>query len=577
ELAEKSGISAAKIIGELMKNGILANINQKLDFETASIIAGDLHIKIVRKREKALIADLLEKNLQKLLQEDDPALLVTRPPIVTVMGHVDHGKTKLLDVIRQTNVIDTESGGITQHIGAYQVEKKGKLITFLDTPGHEAFTAMRARGAQATDIAILVVAADEGVKPQTMEALNHAKEAKIPIIVAITKMDKPEAKPDMVKARLAELGLQPEDWSGNTIMVPVSAFNGTGIEELLENILLVADVANLKANPARPAVATIIESHLNTNLGPQATVLINTGTLRIMDNFVIGEIHGRIKTMQDYTGKRIRKAPPGTPVRISGLSGVPQVGDILQVASDEKTAKKQAELILTQREEGLALRRGLGVDEIMSKIKSGEIRTLKIILKGDTEGSLEAIKQELSKIHDEKVAIQIIHCGVGHITESDVLMASASSGLVIGFHVEAGANVKKLAEREHVEVITYEIIYKLSDDLKKLLSGLLEPEIVETILGRADVRQIFLREKKEMIVGCKITNGKMEDKAQLRIFRNDVLIGEGVIVSLQKAKDKVKEVKEGNECGIRVRSEIIFEVADVLEAYKKEKRIRTLS
>jgi len=575
EFSEKTGVNAAKIIGELMKNGILANINQQIDYDTAAIIAGDLGIKIKKKRNEAALEDLFAGDLQALLKEDDKSDLSTRPPIISVMGHVDHGKTKILDYIRNENVIDTEAGGITQHIGAYQVEKDGKKITFLDTPGHAAFTAMRARGAKATDIAILVVAADEGVKPQTIEAINHATDAKIPIIVAINKIDKPGANPEKVKGELAEHGLQAEDWGGTTIMVPVSAITGEGIGKLLEMIILVAEIENLKANPNRDAVATVIESHLDKNLGPIATVLINTGTLRIMDNVVVGTTYGRIKVMKDHTGKNIKSAEPSTPVLIAGLSKTPKSGDILQVVKNEKTSRLRAAQIETLQKstekEGLSTGK-----DIIARIANGKLKTLKIVLKADTKGSLEAITQALAKIKDKEVAIKIIHSGVGNINESDVLMASASRGLVVGFQVDLPAQSKRTAEREQVETLQYKIIYNLIDDIKKLLSGLLEPETIEVKLGMVEVKKIFYSGKKDMIVGCKVTKGKIENKAKARIIRNEEVVGEFEIGSLKKVDEAVSEIKEGNECGIKIPRKSDVQENDILEIYKEEQKIRTL-
>jgi translation initiation factor IF-2 len=575
EFAEKTGINAAKIIGELMKNGILANINQQIDYDTAAIIAADLGVKIKRKRDEAALEDLFAGNLETLLKEDDNADLSPRPPIISVMGHVDHGKTKILDYIRNANVIDTEAGGITQHIGAYQVEKNGQKITFLDTPGHAAFTSMRARGAKATDIAILVVAADEGVKPQTIEAMNHAKDAGIPIIVAINKIDKPNSNPDKVKGELAEHGLQSEDWGGKVIMAPVSAITGEGMDNLLDMILLVAEMENLKANPNRNAVATVIESHLDKNLGPVATVLINTGTLKIMDNVVIGTSHGRIKVMKDHTGKNMKKAEPAKPVLVAGLSVTPQSGDILQVVKDEKTARLRATQIETLKKN--AEREGLAPGkDIIARIASGKLKTLKIVLKADTKGSLEAITQSLGKIKDKEVAIKIIHSGVGNINESDVIMASASGGIVVGFHVDLPSQVDKSAEREQVEVLKYKIIYNLIDDIKKLLSGLLEPEIIDVELGKVDVKKIFYSGKKDMIVGCKVSNGVIQNKAIARIIREGELVREFEITSLKKVNESVNEVKEGNECGIKLPRKSDVQEGDILEIYKQEKKIRTL-
>ncbi|PIZ76442.1 translation initiation factor IF-2 [Candidatus Peregrinibacteria bacterium CG_4_10_14_0_2_um_filter_38_24] len=580
EFAEKTGIKIAKIIGELMKNGIRANINQEIDFETAQIIADDSGVKLKRIRTAASAEELMAGNISNLLKEDDASVLKTRPPVVCVMGHVDHGKTKLLDAIRSTDVVAGESGGITQHIGAYQVVKKGKLITFLDTPGHEAFTAMRARGAKVTDIAVLVVAADEGVKPQTIEAINHAKEAGVPIIVAMNKMDKPNVNPDRVKGELAEHGLQPEDWGGDTVIVPVSALAKQGIDELLDMVLLTADILDLKANYDREAVGTVVEAHLDHSLGPVATVLVNTGTLRLMDNVVVGNAHGRIKLMRDYNGKPIRLANPSTPVRIAGLSSTPVSGDILQVVKDEKMAKQKAEEIgmITKK---LDEEKGSAIGQIISRIKSDKI--LKIVLKADTKGSLEAIKQSLAKIKNDDVAIKIIHSGVGTITESDITMASASKGIVIGFHAGYDSPyVEKTAEREGVEVRKYTIIYNLLEEVTKLLSGLLDPEIVEIIIGRAEVKMIFLTKKKEMVIGCRVTSGKLENKAKLRVIRGvtkedtDNIVGMGTLESLRKVDEVVREIGAGNECGIKFVGDIALEAGDILEAFKQEKKIRTV-
>jgi len=574
EFSEKIAQNPAKVIGELMKNGILANINQQIDFDTAAIIAEDLHIKIKKKREEAAIEDLFAGDLATLLKEDDPKDLSIRPPIISIMGHVDHGKTKLLDYIRKTNVMASEAGGITQHIGAYQVENNGRKITFLDTPGHEAFTAMRARGAKATDIAILVVAADEGVKPQTIEAMHHAQDAGIPIIVAITKIDKENANTDKVKAELAEQGLQCEEWGGKTIMVPLSSISGEGVNTLLDMILLVAELENLKANPNREAVATVIEAHLDKNLGPIATVLINTGTLKIMDNVVVGAAHGRIKVMKDHAGKNLKQACPSTPVLIAGLSIAPQSGDIMQVVKDDKTARVRAMQIALLKEN--AAKEGILGRDIFAQIASGKLKTLKIVLKADTKGSLEAITNSLSKVRDEEVAIKIIHSAVGNINESDAMMAAASGGLVIGFQVDTPTQAEKVAEREHVQILKYDIIYKLIEDLTKILAGLLEPEIVEVILGTAEVRKIFFKRKNELVIGCKIVKGKMVNKVKARIKRGTQILGELVIGSLKKVDENVDEIKEGNECGMKLNTNLEILEGDEIEAYKLEKKIRTL-
>jgi len=575
ELAEKSGISVAKIIGELMKNGILANINQQIDFETVLIISDDLGIKVKQKHTLASADEILGRDITNLLKEEDETVLKIRPPVVVVMGHVDHGKTKLLDAIRSTNVVASESGGITQHIGAYQVEKKGRLITFLDTPGHEAFTEMRARGAKVTDIAILVVAADEGIKPQTIEAINHAKEAEVPIIVAINKMDKPTANPDLVKGQLSEHGLQPEDWGGKTICVPISALKGEGIDDILDMILLVADMENLKANPDRAAVGTVVEAHLDHSIGPVATVLVNTGTLRIGDCVVVGSSFGKVKAMFNSSGKKITEAPPSAPVRIAGLDKTPFSGDILQAMPDEKSARQKAECIGLMQKQAKESG-GSSLSQLITTVKSDKM--LKLIIKADTKGSLEAIKGSLAKIKDEDVALKIIHSSVGHINESDIMMASASKGFVIGFHSDFDSpHAKTTAENEHVEVRMYKIIYELLDDVKKLLSGLLEPDIVTVELGKAEVMQIFLTKKKEMIVGCKVKGGKITKDSKLRVVRKDeILTQDAQMVSLQRGVTPADDVSEGEECGIKYAGNLKVQPGDIFEAYRIEKRHRGL-
>lgn len=573
EFAEKSGLGAAKVIGELMKNGILANINQVIDFDTVQIISEDLKVKVKKKVSVASAEDLFQGNLEALVKEHDKDLLESRPPIVVVMGHVDHGKTKLLDAFRHTDVVATEAGGITQHIGAYQIEKNGKKVTFIDTPGHEAFTAMRARGAKATDIAILVVAADEGIKPQTLEALQHARDAGVPLIVAITKIDKPNADVDKVKGELAGVDLIPEEWGGKTIMVPVSPITGQGIDELLEMILLVADMSNLGANPNRDGVGTVIEANLDHSLGPVATMIVNTGTFHLMDNIVIGEGHGRIKVMRDHKGKNIKSAGPSTPVFIAGLTEKAVSGDIVQVVPDEKTARMRAITIKNLRK---AQQRERGVGEIISAISSGQLKTLKLVLKADTSGSLEALKSSIGEIKNDDVGVKIILSGVGDVTESDVMMAAASGAIVMGFSVKENSNVMAVAERENVEVIHYNIIYKLLDDIRKILTGLLEPELIEHILGELKIVQIFYTKKKEMIVGCKVVSGLINKEAKIRVKRDGEEIGEIRIVSLQKNQEAVKEVKEGNDCGLKVAGALKVEEGDVLIPYKMEKKIRTL-
>jgi translation initiation factor IF-2 len=516
----------------------------------------------------------MEGDLSELLKEADTENLVEKPPVVVVMGHVDHGKTKLLDAIREADVVATESGGITQHIGAYQVSHNGKRITFLDTPGHAAFTEMRARGAKITDIAILVVAADEGIKPQTKEAYDHAKAAGVPIIVAINKIDKDGADPERVMREMADLGLQPEEWGGDTIMVPLSAITKEGIDKLLESLLVVAEVQELKANPNRPAIGTVIESNLDPSLGPIATVVINTGTLSIGNPVVIGSSYGKMKRMMDHKGTEVKKVGPSGAVRIAGLSEVPQVGDILIVTESEKVARDKAVQIQTVLKSQRF--RANGMSEIISRIQAGSLKVLKIVLKADTQGSLEAIVGALNKIPSDKIRVQVIHSGVGHITANDINMAGASMGVVMGFHVTIPQAVKNLCESSGVEVRTYTIIYNLVDDVKNVLEGLLDPEVIEIDLGEAEVLQIFLTTKKEMIVGCKVNSGKIENNVMLRVIRDDKEIGSGSVTNLKKVDKAVKEVKEGHECGIRFQGDVKPEVGDKFLAYKKESKKRTL-
>ncbi|MFH1012774.1 MAG: translation initiation factor IF-2, partial [Candidatus Peregrinibacteria bacterium] len=576
EFAEKCGLPVPDVIRVLMKNGIMATINQILDFDTAAIVATELNVEVKQAKAEATAEELFAGDLKALLKEEDPKNLVPRAPIISVMGHVDHGKTKLLDVIRNTNVVATEFGGITQHIGAYQVVKNGKPITFLDTPGHEAFTAMRARGAKATDIAILVVAADEGVKPQTIEAINHAKEAGIPVIVAMNKMDKPGANIDKLKAELSEHGLQPEEWGGKTIMAPVSALKGEGIDHLLEMILLVAEMENLKANPNRPAVGTVIESHLDPSLGPVATILINTGTMRVGDNIVIGSCMGRIKTMQDHIGLHLKEVGPSGAARISGMDRVPQAGDLLQVVKDEKTAKGRLQEIQELHRAKEEVFGGSMTDRIAIQISKGTMKFLKIVLKADTKGSLEAITQALGKIKSDTVAIKVIHFGVGNISDTDVVMAAASEALVIGFQVEANMHVRRLAQAQRVDLKFYNVIYKLIEDLTGILSGMLEPEIRIQELGAVKLKQIFLDKKSWVIAGAEVIKGKIQAGSMLRAIRGDDLLFETKLESLKHVREDIKELEKGSDCGIQFKTPKPVQVGDVLEVYKIEKIQRKL-
>ncbi|QQR83171.1 translation initiation factor IF-2 [Candidatus Peregrinibacteria bacterium] len=576
EFSEKCGLPVMDVIANLLKNGIMATINQQLDFETAMLVAADLGVEVKMTEKEVSSEDLLAGDMHALMAEEDKSLLVTRPPIVTIMGHVDHGKTKLLDTIRSSNVVAAEAGGITQHIGAYQVEKNGKLITFLDTPGHEAFTSMRARGAKVTDIAILVVAADEGVKPQTIEALNHAKEAGVPIIVAINKIDKPNANLDKVKGQLVEHGLQPEDWGGSTVVAPVSAHTGQGIDDLLEMILLVAEVEQLKANPNRLAVGTVVESHLDPSLGPVATILVNTGTLHATDSVVVGTTLGKIKVMHDHNGNVLKECPPSGAARISGLSEVPKAGDILQAFKNERVAKQRLAQLIDMKRLDDESQSGSMVERIVSQINKGDMKYLKLVIKADTKGSLEAITQALNKIKGHEIAVKVIHYGVGNISDTDVIMASASQALLVGFHVEANAHVVKLAEKEHVDIKEYTIIYKLIEDVKAIMSGMLEPEINVIELGKLEIKQIFLNKKIWVIAGCKVTEGRVQKEALVRVKRHDELLFEAKLESLKHVKEEVAELEKGSECGIKIKTPKPVEVGDILEAFKIEKVQRTL-
>ena len=576
EFAEKTGIPVVKIIGNLMKNGILATINQQIDYDTAALVASEHNVKVKKIISTGGAEILLEGNLKALLAQDEKDTLIKRSPVVTIMGHVDHGKTSILDVIRKTKVVEGEFGGITQHIGAYQAEINGKMITFLDTPGHEAFTEMRARGAQVTDIAVLVVAANEGIKPQTIESISHAKDAGVPVIVALNKMDLPDANPERVKGELAEQGLTPEDWGGQTPIVPVSALKKTGIDTLLETIALMAEVLDLKANPNRPAIATVIESHLDVGFGPVATVIINTGTLAIQDNFVVGEIYGKVKSMITDTGKRLRQAPPSTPVRLAGFDQTPHVGDILQVVPDEKTARRKAGEIASLNQARNQKEDQGNLEQIISAIKQGRMKELKIILKADTVGSLEAIKSSLAEIKNDEVKTNVIHSGVGRVNESDIAMAEAGKAVVMAFQAGVSSMAQARAEKAGIEVLEYTIIYNLLDHVKKILAGLLAPEEIITELGAMKVLAIFMSKKKEMIIGGRIVRGKATNHSLLRIRRDGSVVGNGSIRSLQREKEAVNEVEEGKECGLKFTGKDKIEVDDVLEFYKVEKKIRTL-
>ncbi len=570
EFAEKTGIQVPIVISTLLKNGVMATVNQTIDFDTAAIIAADLEVDVRREQAAASAEQLIAKNLKDLLQ-DEPENLVPRPPIVVVMGHVDHGKTSLLDAIRQTDVAGGEAGGITQHIGASQVHYTSKgadtpsIITFLDTPGHEAFTAMRARGAQVTDIAIIVVSAEEGVKPTTVEAVNHAKEAGVPIIVAITKIDKPQADIERVKGEVAGLGLQPEDWGGTVPFVPCSAVSKQGVDTILDTILLLAEIASLRGNPARSGIATVIESQLDSSLGPLATVVVNTGTLRLSDVFVCGVTNGRVRTMVDGHGQRQTAVLPSGAVRVSGFSAVPQTGDILQVVGSEKEAKELVEKLL----EHATSRRKRSFADLVSRLSEGKLQQLKVVLKADAQGSLEALQEALQKCSTDVTAVKVIHAAIGAVSESDVMMAAASEGVVLAFHVNVPGDVTRTAEREGISVRTYDVVYALLDDVAALLTGMLQPEEAEEVLGHLEVKQVFFRKRSEQVVGGKVSDGIIK-RLPFRLLRGDVLTDTGRITSLRHVEKDVKEVKEGAECGMRIDCATPIEPGDVLEVFLRE-------
>jgi len=570
ELADLLQVSAVDIIKQLMRDGVMANINQPIDYDTASIVAAEFGIETKEKQVVAHAAAPMPAGKPTMISAEDVAHLKPRPPVVTVMGHVDHGKTSLLDAIRETRVAAGEAGGITQHIGAYQVETKGRKITFLDTPGHEAFTAMRARGARATDIAVLVVAADDGVMPQTKEALDHARAAGVPIIVALNKIDRPNANPEGVKRQLADIGLTVEEWGGNTVCVPVSAKTHVGIDTLLEMILLVADMAELKANPDRLALGTVIEGKLDKTRGSMATLLVQNGTLKVGDNVVINDLAGRVRAMFDYQGRRLDVAGPATPVAILGLPGVPQAGDLFQVVEDERTAR----LLAARHGEakvqvGPRLGKALTLDEVYAKMQAGQVKELNIILKADVQGSIEPIKNSLLRLGDEALKVRLIHAGTGQITESDIYLAVASQAIVIGFNVQPDAAGKAAAQTEGVDVRPYQVIYKLVEDIEKALKGLLEPTFKDVVMGRAQVRQVF-KLKQGNIAGLYVNDGKVLRSALARIQREGKMVFDGPIASLRRFTEDVKEVAAGFECGVALQGFGDFREGDVIEFYKKE-------
>ncbi|MEI3604638.1 translation initiation factor IF-2 [Pseudogracilibacillus sp. SE30717A] len=570
DLAEKLHKDVSEIIKKLMFLGIMATKNQDLDDDAVELICSDYGVTV----EKEIILE--DTDFDKYRKEDDETDLQERPAVVTIMGHVDHGKTTLLDSIRHTKVTAGEAGGITQHIGAYQAENNGKKITFLDTPGHEAFTSMRSRGAQVTDIAILVVAADDGVMPQTVEAINHAKAAEVPIIIAVNKMDKETANPDRVMQELTEYQLIPEDWGGDTIFVPISAINGEGINELLEMILLVSEMEELKANPNKPAFGTVIDAQLDKGRGAVASLLVQDGTLSVGDSIVVGNTYGRVRAMVNDVGQRIEKAGPSTPVEITGLNIVPQAGDQFLVFKDEKKARQIGE---TRQQQHIVESRGsqnkISLDDLFEHIKQGEMKDLNVIIKADVQGSAEALAASLKKIEVENVNINIIHTGVGAITESDVILASASNAVVIGFNVRPDVNAQKAAESEKVDVRLHRVIYKAIEEMEAAMKGLLDPEYEEKVIGQAEVRETFKVSKIGTIAGSYVINGKITRNSSVRLIRNGVVLYEGEILALKRFKDDVREVVQNYECGITIKDFNDIKNGDIIEAFIMEEIDRT--
>ncbi|MBK6328834.1 MAG: translation initiation factor IF-2 [Chloroflexi bacterium] len=573
ELAAVMEVSPIDVIKELMSNGIMANINQDIDFDTAAIVAGEMGFEVVSQAEAAAAVEEVidEKDLlawRRVLAKEDAANLQTRPPVVTMLGHVDHGKTSLLDVIRQTNVQAGEAGGITQHIGAYQVEQDGKPVTFLDTPGHAAFTSMRARGAQATDIAILVVAADDGVMPQTREAADHARAAHVPIIVAMNKIDLPTANPAKVKQQLSEIGLIPDEWDGDTMIIPVSAKERLGIEDLLEAILLIAEDINPRANPQATPSGSVLEASIERGRGVMATVLVQNGTLRRGDTLLVGNHYGRIKSMYDFRGRQIKEATPSTPVAVSGLNDIPHAGEQFTVVKTEKEARRLiAEMQEDMRQDADGRGAGMSLDEFFSRLQEGDVKTLNLIVKADVQGSLEPIVNSLGKLGDEEVSLDILLAATGNVTESDVMLASASDAVILGFNVEIDPVAHAAASSEGVQISNYTIIYKLIEDVEKAMKGMLDPVYEEVLIGRAEVRQVFKIRGVGQIAGCYMRTGVARRNAQARLIRNTSLLHSGPVSSLKHLAESVREVKAGFEFGVSLENWNDFRPGDYIEFF----------
>jgi translation initiation factor IF-2 len=572
DLALKIEKSPIEIIKKLMTNGVMASINQAVDFDTAAIVVAEYGFEAVAEAvEEVKPEEAVELPLwRQRIADEDVSKLINRAPVVTILGHVDHGKTSLLDAIRETNVAEGEAGGITQHIGAYQVEQKGRQITFLDTPGHAAFTQMRARGAQGADIVILVVAADDGVMPQTREAIAHAKAARVPIIVALNKIDKANANPERVKQQLAELELVPDDWGGNTMVVPVSAKQKQGIDDLLEGILLVADNTEIRANPEGKVIGTVIEAEVDKSKGTIATLLVQNGTLRAGDLVVAGTAYGKLRAVSDHKGKAVKEAGPSTPVAVMGLNDVPSAGDVFQVVESEKEARQIVDERLQTAKDKVQVKK-VSLEDIFDSVKSGDAKELNLIVKADVQGSLEPIMGELTKLGQGEIGINILYAETGNIGDNDIMLASASQAIIIGFNVQADVTARRLAEKEGVSIRLYEIIYRMTEDIEKALTGMLEPVVVEKVIGRAQVLAVFSASKLGKVAGCKVIEGELRRNARVRLFRGTDMVFEGEMASLRREKEDVKEVRSGFECGVGFKSFNDIKVGDQLVCYLLEK------
>ncbi len=574
DLAQKMNASPIQVIKILMANGVMANINQMIDFDTAAIVAAELGFEAIPEKsaEEAQVEETGEIPLwRRIIMAEDPKKLVKRPAVVTILGHVDHGKTTLLDAIRHTNVASGEAGGITQHIGAYQVEQKGRQITFLDTPGHAAFTAMRARGAHGADIVILVVAAEDGVMPQTKEAIAHAKAARVPIIVALNKIDRPDANPDFVKHQLAELGLVPDEWDGNTLVIPVSAKQKKGLEDLLEAILLTSDSMEILANPGGKVFGTVIEAQIEKSRGVVATLLVQNGTLKDGDTILAGSTYGKIRAMFGFSGKKISTAGPSVPVQVLGLSEVPPAGDVFEVVASEKEARAIIQQRLDEKAQKQSTATKITLEQLFEKVQAGEVKELPIILKVDVQGSLEPITNSLNELSKGDIKINLIHAETGNISESDIMLAAASKAIVLGFNVEADGAANNLADQQNVSIRVYEIIYRMLEDIEKALKGMLEPEVKEVNVGQAQVRAIFKINKVGTIAGCRVLQGELRRNTRIRVMRNGTKVFDGEVSSLKHEKDDVKEVRQGFECGVSLKGFNDMQEGDLLEAYVLEK------